>query len=361
MFENKKDRSGTLIFGQIISDVLISPPLVAIVILNWNGKRYLEQFLPSVLASRYSRFEVVVADNASSDDSVAFLRAAYPNVRVLELSENFGFARGYNEALAQVQADYYVLLNSDVEVTPDWIGPVVELLETEPRAAAGQPKLLAFHQRDHFEYAGGAGGWIDTFGYPFSRGRIFDVTERDQGQYDTPQEVFWASGAALFIRASVYHELGGLDPFFFAHQEEIDLCWRLQRAGYRVFCCPQSVVYHVGGGTLPKGNSRKTFLNFRNNHIMLAKNLSPAEAWWRIPFRLMLDQVAALKGLLGGDSGYFIAINRAHFAFYKWLFRKQKKSAYPRPLLHRLTGVYRGNLIWQHFIRGRRFFRDIVR
>jgi GT2 family glycosyltransferase len=336
-------------------------PHVAIVILNWNGRRYLEQFLPSVMATDYPDFSVVLADNASSDDSILFVESAYPEIRILRLAENFGFARGYNEALAQVSADYYVLLNSDVEVTPGWVTPIIGLLEKTPRAAACQPKLLSWHQRDHFEYAGGSGGWLDNFGYPFSRGRIFDVSEVDSAQYNSVQEIFWASGAAMFIKADVYHELGGLDPFFFAHQEEIDLCWRLHRAGYRVFCCPHSVVYHVGGGTLPKGNSRKTFLNFRNNHIMLAKNLSHAERWWKIPFRILLDQVAALKGLLGGDSGYFIAINRAHIAFYKWLWQKKKQDRLPKPKLSKINGVYKGNLIWQHFVKGRKYFSEIVK
>ncbi|GAB4091476.1 glycosyltransferase family 2 protein [Flaviaesturariibacter terrae] len=340
---------------------MTSFPHVAIVILNWNGRRYLEQFLPSVLATDYPNFSVVLADNGSSDDSVDFVRERFPSVELRLLGKNHGFAQGYNEALAQVQADYYVLLNSDVEVTPGWVSPVIGLLETTPRAAACQPKLLAFHQRDHFEYAGGSGGWLDTLGYPFSRGRIFDVSEIDEGQYDSVQSVFWASGAALFIRASVYHELGGLDPYFFAHQEEIDLCWRLQRAGYGVFCCPHAVVYHVGGGTLPKGNSTKTFLNFRNNHIMLAKNLAPSERWWKIPYRILLDQVAGVKGLLAGDSGYFIAINRAHVAFYKWLLRKRAPDRLPKPKLRQLRGVYGGSLIWQHFVRGRKYFREIVK
>lgn len=330
-------------------------------ILNWNGRRYLEQFLPSVLATDYPRFSVVLADNASTDDSVTFVRERFPSVEIQVLAENYGFARGYNEALKNLEADYYVLLNSDVEVTPGWVTPIVGLLETTPRAAACMPKLRAWHQRDHFEYAGGAGGWLDSLGYPFSRGRVFDVTEADSGQYDTVQPVFWASGAALFIRASAWHEVGGLDPFFFAHQEEIDLCWRLQRAGYGVYCCPHAVVYHVGGGTLPKGNSRKTFLNFRNNHIMLAKNLAPSERWWKIPYRILLDQVAGLKGLLAGDSGYFFAINRAHFAFYKWLWRNKQRDRLPKPPLRRLRGVYPGNLIWQHFVRRRNYFRDIVR
>jgi GT2 family glycosyltransferase len=339
---------------------LTTTPSVAIVILNWNGRAHLAQFLPSVMRTTYAGARVVVADNASSDDSIAFLEANYPAVEILRLSENFGFARGYNEALTSVQADYYVLLNSDVEVTPGWVEPILELMEADRTVGACQPKLLAYRQKDLFEYAGAAGGWIDAFGYPFSRGRVFDICETDSGQYDDVQEVFWASGAALFIRREVFHGLGGFDPFFFAHQEEIDLCWRAQLAGHRIFCCPQSVVYHVGGGTLPKGNSRKTFLNFRNNHIMLAKNLPLGEKWWKIPVRLLLDQVAAWKGLLGGDNGYFIAINRAHFAFYKWLLRGPRaKSPKPRRLAS-LAGVYDGNIIWDHFVKKRNTFRQII-
>ena len=252
-------------------------PTIAIVILNWNGRKYLEQFLPSVLASTYAGKEIIVADNASTDDSIAFLSGYYPQVRVITLDRNYGFAGGYNQALKQVDSDYYVLLNSDVEVEPGWIEPILELMESDHSIGVCQPKIKMFANRELFEYAGAAGGWLDFLGYPFARGRVFDVCEQDRGQYDAAGPVFWASGAAMFVRAALYHRLGGLDGYFFAHQEEIDFCWRLQLADYKVYTCPQSVVYHVGGGTLPKGNERKVFLNFRNNLIMLAKNL-PAGA-----------------------------------------------------------------------------------
>ena len=229
-------------------------PLVSIVILNWNGHKYLEQFLPSVLSSTYSNYEVVVIDNASTDGSVSFLETNYSQIRIISLDRNFGFAKGYNEGLKQVQAEYYILLNSDVEVEKDWIEPAITLMQFNKNIAACQPKLLQFHNKRMFEYAGAAGGWLDYLGYPFAMGRVFDVCEQDNGQYDEQQPIFWASGAAMFVRASVYHQLGGLDEYFFAHQEEIDLCWRMQLAGYKIFSCPQSVVYHVGGGTLPKGN-----------------------------------------------------------------------------------------------------------
>lgn len=337
-------------------------PLVAIVILNWNGRRYLEQFLPSVLASGYPHMEVVVADNASSDDSVAFLEQSYPQVRVLQLDRNYGFAQGYNEALKKVEAPYYMLLNSDVSVSAGWLQPMVALLEQDANSVACQPKILAFNKPDYFEYAGAGGGWMDAYGYPFARGRVFDICEKDSGQYNDPQPVFWASGAALLIRSNAYHAAGGFDPYFFAHQEEIDLCWRLQRMGKKIWCCPQSVVYHVGGGTLPRGNSRKTFLNFRNNNIMLAKNLAWSELWWKIPYRQALDALSAWKGLLTGDSGYFLAIVKAHIAFVGWIIGgKRQQVQGPRKKIRRLTGVFPHNLIWQHFVLGRKRFSDVVK
>ncbi|HEY0059790.1 MAG TPA: glycosyltransferase family 2 protein [Flavisolibacter sp.] len=336
-------------------------PSVAIVILNWNGKHYLEQFLPSVLATSYANYRLVVADNGSTDDSLAFLRSRFPQVELLELDRNYGFAKGYNEALKRVEADYYLLLNSDVEVSSGWLEPMVGLLEQDPKNAACQPKLLAYRNKNAFEYAGGAGGWLDSYGYPFARGRIFDICELDKGQYNDTAEVFWASGAALLIRSHVYHELGGFDDFFFAHQEEIDLCWRIQLAGYRIFCCPQSVAYHVGGGTLPRGNSRKTFLNFRNNQVMLWKNLPWSEKWWKVPFRLSLDQVSALKGLISGDGGYFLAIIKAHLAFLRWLFLGKEKSKVPaRKPIRKLSGVFHGNIVWQHFVKQKQRFSEIV-
>ena len=260
-------------------------PLVSIVILNWNGKKFLEQFLPSVLLSTYPNKQVIVADNASSDDSVLFVQNNFPQIQIIKNTTNEGFAKGYNSVLRQIKSDYYVLLNSDVEVTPGWIEPIIDLMESDAAIAACQPKILAYADKNMFEYAGASGGWLDYLGYPFCRGRIFEVCEADTRQYDTAQECFWASGAALFVKSAVYHHVGGLDEYFFAHQEEIDFCWRLQLAGYKVFVQPQSVVYHVGGGTLPKGDNKKTVLNFRNNLIMLAKNLPFTELVWKLPFR----------------------------------------------------------------------------
>lgn len=333
---------------------------MAVVILNWNGRHYLQQFLPAVLAADYPRMEVIVADNGSTDDSVSWLQEHFNQVRVIRLAQNFGFAKGYNEALKRVQSDYYVILNSDVEVEPGWLNPMVALLEKDLKIAACQPKIRSYHHRELFEYAGAAGGWLDKYGYPFARGRVFDICEEDQGQYDQCEPVFWASGAALFIRASVFHEVKGFDEYFFAHQEEIDLCWRIQLAGYQVYSCPQAVVFHVGGGTLPKGNSLKTFLNFRNNRIMLSKNLPFVKKLWVMPVRNFLDAVSAWKGLLSGDGGYFLAVVRAQVAFLRWWLFHQKRSIFPKDKKGTLQGLLRKNIAWLHFARKKKYFAEIV-
>ncbi|RYY67912.1 MAG: glycosyltransferase family 2 protein [Chitinophagaceae bacterium] len=335
-------------------------PEVAIVILNWNGRKFLQQFLPSVVASTYPNKRIIVADNASTDDSLAFVSHAYPEVEIIQNSSNQGFAKGYNSCLKQVKSDYYVLLNSDVEVTAGWIEPIISLMQKDAGIAVCQPKLLAYHNKKEFEYAGASGGWIDSLGYPFARGRVFENCETDRGQYDEPQQCFWASGAAMFIRANVYQQLGGLDEYFFAHQEEIDLCWRIQLSGYKVFVQPASIVYHVGGGTLPKGNSRKTYLNFRNNLIMLYKNLSTGNKLKKIPFRICLDAIAAWKALLAGDGGYFMAVIKAHWHFIGWIFFHQKQSLFATGKNPVLEGVYAGSIIWQHYIKKKKTFFEIV-
>lgn len=337
-----------------------SLPKAAVVILNWNGRKFLEQFLPAVLATSYGNYEVIIADNGSSDDSVHFLQQAYPQIRIILLDKNYGFAKGYNEALKQVQAEYYVLLNSDVEVIPGWLEPMVELLENDKTIAACQPKILSFANKKIFEYAGAAGGWLDKYGYPFAKGRVFDICEEDHGQYDQSEPIFWASGASLFIRSAVFHEAKGFDEYFFAHQEEIDLCWRIQLAGYKIYSCPASVIYHVGGGTLPRGNSLKTYLNFRNNHIMLSKNLPLAKKLWIIPVRNLLDAVSAWKGLISGDGGYFIAILRAHAAFIKWWLFYKHKSIFPASREAALSGYLQKNMVWQHFVKKKKKFSEIV-
>jgi GT2 family glycosyltransferase len=320
----------------------------------------LANFLPSVTASTYANLQIIVADNASTDESLAFVRAYFPAIEILEHPINEGFAGGYNWALKRVVSDYYVLLNSDVSVTPGWIEPVIDLMEQDTTIGACQPKLLSYHQPALFEYAGACGGWIDSFGYPFSRGRVFDVCEKDDHQYDTVKPIFWASGAAMFVRAKLFHALGGFDARFFAHQEEIDLCWRMQLAGYHIFSCPQSVVYHVGAGTLPRGG-RKVYLNFRNNLVMLSKNMPFTEKIWKLPVRFGLDAISAWKGLLGGDGDFFMAISRAHFSVIKWwLTKKFPKQQGLRPL-QSLQGVYKGLVIWQYFIKHHTRFQEIIK
>ncbi len=290
---------------------------IAVVILNWNGRKMLERFLPSVV-EHSAPAEVVVADNGSTDDSLAFLATHYPNLRVIAFDCNYGFAEGYNRALAQIEADYYVLLNDDVEVTPHWVEPVVAMMEADERVAVAQPKLLMYDQKETFEYAGAAGGFIDRYGYPFCRGRMFDKVERDEGQYEEACDLFWASGAAMFLKSAVWKKLGGLDGDFFAHMEEIDFCWRVKNAGYRVRYCPEATVYHVGGGTLPKSSPRKTYLNFRNNRALLYKNLPKERLVWTLTVRWVLDLVAALSFLLKGNWKEFRAVLKAHRSFRKW-------------------------------------------
>lgn len=335
---------------------------VAVVILNYNGRNWLNQFLPSVLA--YSDgAEIVVADNGSTDDSIDFVKTHYPSVRIISNPENHGYAGGYNFALKQINTTYYVLLNSDVEVTSGWLWPVVDLMERNPRIAAAQPKILAYHKKDTFEYAGAAGGMLDKYGYPFCRGRIFDTVEKDLGQYDNAEEVFWATGACMFARAEAYHELGGLDEDFFAHMEEIDLCWRIKNAGMEVWVEPLAKVYHVGGGTLQKSNPHKTFLNFRNGIAMLYKNL-PSHMLFPVIFtRLILDGVAGMKFVFSGNIADCMAIIKAHFNFYAnfgmWHGkRKSQKTTGLKPRSY-LKGWFKYSVVVQYYIAGQKTFKQI--
>lgn len=335
-------------------------PSVAVVILNWNGKAFLEKFLPSVCRSTYGNLQLVLADNASTDDSVAFVEAHYPSVRIIRNPSNDGFAGGYNEALAHVEADIYVLLNQDVEVEPGWIEPVIALMESDARIAACQPKMRAYHQPDEFEYAGAAGGWMDVLGYTFCRGRILYTTEKDEGQYDDMQDIFWATGAALFIRSDCFREVGGFDRDFFAHMEEVDLCWRLQRAGYRVCYCPGSKVFHVGGGSLPQGNPRKLYLNFRNNLMMLWKNLHSEDRWIVLFQRFFLDILAGVKSLVSGKPKDMVAIYRAYRDYYKWRKTYVNKHELPEVKLMKMKGVFHGIMIWRYYFLRRKKFRELI-
>lgn len=330
---------------------------VAVVILNWNGREFLERFLPAVVEHSSMDAEVIVADNASTDGSIEFLQKFYPQIRIIQNRANFGFAKGYNDALALIDCQYYILLNSDIEVTADWINPVIDLMEKDRRIAACQPKLLAYYKRSHFEYAGAAGGFIDHFGYPFCRGRIFQDIEEDTGQYDSEAEVFWASGACLFVRAELYHRFGGFDADFFAHMEEIDLCWRLKNAGYKIMYCPGSVVYHVGGGTLPKKSSLKTYLNFRNNLTLIFKNIPSEKIFQTFITRWILDWVAAFKFLAGGGFADFLAVLRAHWFF---IFNLKSQIIKRRKISQsEVSGVYKRNLVVEHFIKKKKRFSEL--
>jgi len=328
----------------------------AIVILNWNTRRHLETFLPFLVKYSVSpEVKIIVADNASEDDSVAFLKTNYPQIDLIQLDRNYGFAEGYNRALKQVEAEYYVILNSDIEVTENWISPLINLLDGNQEIAACMPKLRSYHNRDYFEYAGAAGGYIDKYGYPFCKGRVFQTLEKDNGQYDGIYQVFWATGACMAIRAKLFYEMGGFDPYFFAHQEEIDLCWRLQNNGYKIYCNTQSVIYHLGGGTLPKSNPRKTYLNFRNNLILLYKNM-PRRRWHRIILiRLILDGIAALKFAVGSQPGEFWAVFKAHLSFYNYLLKKKS----PRQSYGSLPLIYPKNIVYQYYIFKKKVFSDL--
>ncbi|MCX6271739.1 MAG: glycosyltransferase family 2 protein [Bacteroidetes bacterium] len=330
---------------------------VAVVILNWNGRKFLEKFLPALIMHSSGDAELIIADNASSDDSISFMKENYPGIRVILNGHNGGFSKGYNEALAQVKADYYILLNSDIEVTPGWIEPLISLMESDKSIAACQPKILSYHDRIMFEYAGGAGGFIDKYGYPFCRGRIFLTLEKDEGQYDDTQQIFWATGACMFVRADLYHQFGGLDNDFFAHMEEIDFCWRMKNAGYKIMYCPDSHVFHVGGGTLPKISWRKTYLNFRNNLILLYKNLPWHSILWVFIVRLFLDTLASLKFLFNGDFKDFVAVSRAYVSFYSsFTMLKIKRKKIP----HReVDQIYGSSIVLEYYLRGKKKFSQL--
>lgn len=337
---------------------------VAIVILNWNGEQMLRQYLPSVC--RYSSDEatVWVADNASTDGSMALLKTAFPHVRTLELDRNYGFAEGYNRALRQIRADYFVLLNSDVEVTHHWLTPLVEYMDSHSDVAACQPKLLSAADHDSFEYAGAAGGFLDRYGYPFCRGRVFDTVEADNGQYDYTMDILWATGACLMIRSMDYWRVDGLDGRFFAHNEEIDLCWRLRQLGRRVVCVPESQVYHVGGGSLPKSNPRKTFLNFRNNLTMLYKNLPDHELKPVLRMRFWLDHLAAFQALvLKGNLGDCMAIMRARRAFRLWKheFEDDRRRIRETRTVEVVPERMAFSILWRYYVKGEKRYEEVTR
>ncbi|MBN1415902.1 MAG: glycosyltransferase family 2 protein [Bacteroidales bacterium] len=334
---------------------------VAVVILNWNGMDFLQKFLPKVIEySNVDNTEIIVVDNGSSDGSLNYMKTQQPAIRIIGFEQNYGFAPGYVKALRMIKAEYFLLLNSDIEVTPDWLISLVNLMDSDPTIAASMPKIRSYSQRQFFEYAGAAGGFIDLFGYPFCRGRILNSIEKDLGQYDAPAELFWASGACLLVRASAYFEAGELDSDFFAHMEEIDLCWRFKRLGYKIAYCYQSLVYHVGGGTLPNNNPHKLYLNYRNNLYLLCKNQPGHELIFVLPIRIILDWLSAFV-YITSSSAFFKSVFRAHLSFLKSLptliikrrkvNRIAKKGSWPQ--------IYKGSILFAFFFRGVRFFNQL--
>jgi GT2 family glycosyltransferase len=329
----------------------------AVVILNWNGVHFLKEFLPVAIQNTSSRSEIIIADNASTDGSIEYLENEHPQTRVIRLDKNYGFTGGYNKSLVQIEARYFILLNSDVEVTPNWDSPLLDILDSRQDVGAVMPKMLSYFNHNEFEYAGAAGGFIDKYGYPFCRGRVFHTLENDYGQYDGEQEVFWATGACIAVRSNQYHELGGLDDVFFAHMEEIDFCWRLHHQNLKVISTSDSVVYHLGGGTLPKYSSTKSYLNFRNNLIVLYKNLPRKRFTSLYLMRLALDTVAAFYFLAFLNFSGFYIVFKAHAVFHQLRLKRKitrLEKVNPEPAL------INRNTVYLYFIKGKRSFKEII-
>lgn len=328
----------------------------AIVILNWNGKKLLEQFLPSIVKFSSDEAEIYVADNASEDTSISYIKHHFPSVKIVKNTENGGYAKGYNDALQKINADIYCLINSDVEVTQNWLNPILTVFNTDENTAIIQPKILAFKDKINFEYAGAAGGFIDLYGYPYCRGRVFNDIEKDRNQFNDVSEIFWASGACFFIRSKVYHQLNGFDEDYFAHQEEIDLCWRTQNIGYKVKYVGNSAVFHVGGATLKETDPQKTFLNFRNSLLNVVKNVPKKWFLFVVFSRLLLDGIAGLKFILELRPIHSLAILKAHFSFYTNFYKFLKK----RKVLQKKSNYnLHTSIVWQYFILGRKKFKDL--
>lgn len=333
----------------------------AVVILSFNAFHWHEKFLPGILEEGRGHYDVVLVDNASIDGTGEKVRQTFPSVHVIRLEVNRGFTNGYIEGLRHIESKYYVLLSSDFEVTPGWFEPLHRLMETDPLVAAVQPKIRYWREKHMFEYAGAAGAFIDTLGYPFCRGRLFFTLEEDKGQYDDPCETFWASGGCIMLRSQLYHEFGGLDNHFYAHMEEIDLCWRFKNAGYKVMCEPRSLVYHVGGSVISYGSPEKIYHNYRNGLILLVKNLPAGQLAWKLPLRLILDGVAGLYALWRRKGWELKAILRAHRDFWKGLrrwfrLRRESRAFATRP---NMKGMYPRSIVWDYFVRGRRIFSEL--
>ena len=333
----------------------------SVVILNWNGKHFLEKYLPGV--ERYSDIpgvEIIVADNASDDDSITYLQVNHPKIRIIKLDKNYGFAEGYNKALEQIESDYYVFLNSDVEVTKGWLLPMLDLMQQKKDISACMPKILSASDHSSFEYAGAAGGFMDKYGYTFCRGRLFHTVEKDNGQYDSEMEIFWATGACCMINAKLFHKIGGFDNDFFAHMEEVDLCWRLKNAGYTIWYTPQSVVYHIGGGMLPQSSPFKTYLNYRNNLLMLYKNLPYKDRKHILFVRMMLDGLSAVHSLLKGDITVLKAVWNAHRDYRKLRHKHNPTSDDSTRLLSYPACVYHCSVVYQYFVKGCKTFEKLA-
>ena len=334
----------------------------AVVILNWNGKHYLEKFLPTLVKYTGNEdTEIIIADNHSKDDSLEFLKNEYPALRTITFDQNYGFTGGYNKALKLIDAQYYVLLNSDIEVTKNWLNPLIELMDSDEQIAACQPKIKSYDQKDYFEYAGAAGGFIDKYGYPFCRGRVLSKVEKDEGQYNKTAQIFWASGACLVVRADLYHNTGGLDDRFFAHMEEIDLCWRLNNMAYKIMYSPESEVFHVGGGTLPNNSPFKLYLNYRNNLFLLHNNLPKGKLFPILFKRMILDGISAFIFLAQLAIPSFIAVLKAHFHFYGSIKElKQQRKKLLEKAVYTPKNIYPKSLVWNFYLKKKKKFKDLV-
>ena len=336
-------------------------PSVAIAILNWNGKHFLKTLLPALLNLTYFNYTIYIIDNNSSDDSVAFINASFPSVKIILLDDNYGFALGYNKGLRGLKEEYFLMMNSDVEVEPNFLEPLLALMQSDDGIAVVQPKIRSLTNKKMFEHAGAAGGMIDILGYPFCRGRMFDTVEEDVGQYNNTTQVFWATGTCCLIRKKAYWQVGGMYGFYFMHMEEIDLCWRLQAAGWKIFYCSQSLIYHLGGGSLSYQSPRKTYLNFRNNIIMCWRNSPPYVNAWLLPLRMALDGVALIKFLTGKQSKNAVAVGKAYLHFFKWLFSFEKDSPKKKLSLRKAPGVLKGSLVWKYYIRKKRTYNEVIK
>lgn len=336
-------------------------PSVGIAILNWNGRHFLQTLLPLLQRLNYPNYTIYVIDNNSTDDSVSFLKVQFPAVKVIPLDGNYGFAKGYNLGLTAITEDYYLMMNSDVEVGEDLLQPMVEMMESDERIAVCQPKILSLRNKAYFEHAGAAGGMIDILGYPFCRGRIFDTVEKDNGQYNNVQQLFWATGTCCLIRKEAYWQVGGMYDYYFMHMEEIDMCWRLNSAGYTILYCPQAVVFHIGGGSLSYQSAVKTYYNFRNNIIMYYRNSPWYINCWLLPLRFLMDVAAALQFAITGNGSNTKAIWKAYVSFFKWMFSKEKRLASTKKSLFSLPGVLHKSIVWRYYVLKKKRYTEIVK